>query len=291
MDSLNNLCCACKGYYGTSFGEPICPTCHAFLFYNRIKFLKPQIGSGIECLPPEMLLTIFSYLDDMSLWSAANVCQEWKLLIATHVTEDSWKEYTKKRWPLFKPLFTVDNWFEMYTTLTESAPCKICVANMCNENKGKDEDSQRTITLRNEWKILKTDPIEGIKLAPLDIGWYHWQGTIAGPVGSPFEGGMFFLHIQVPYSYPRSSAIVRFLTKIFHPNISRHGDVGIDSIEHGWTGQPLSIILQSIQSLLIDPCCLDVCMEPEIGMLYFRDKASYENMARAWTWKYAMHHA
>lgn len=29
--------------------------------------------------------------------------------------------------------------------------------------------------------------------------------------------------------------IVRFITKIFHPNVSRHGDIGIDSIRDNWS--------------------------------------------------------
>jgi len=46
---------------------------------------------------------------------------------------------------------------------------------------------------------LKTDPPEGIRAISLDNHWCHWQATILGPAGSPFEGGKFFLYIQIPY--------------------------------------------------------------------------------------------
>lgn len=48
--------------------------------------------------------------------------------------------------------------------------------------------------------------------------------------------------------------VVRFLTKIIHPNVSRHGDVGCDIIQHNWS-LALSIpkLLLSVQSLLTDP--------------------------------------
>lgn len=46
---------------------------------------------------------------------------------------------------------------------------------------------------------LKNDPPEGIRAMPLDSHWCHWQATILGPAGSPFEGGKFFLYIQIPY--------------------------------------------------------------------------------------------
>lgn len=50
--------------------------------------------------------------------------------------------------------------------------------------------------------------------------------------------------------------VVRFLTKILHPNVSRHGDVGIDSIHHNWSlALTISKVLISVQSLLTDPYC------------------------------------
>lgn len=54
--------------------------------------------------------------------------------------------------------------------------------------------------------------------------------------------------------YPMSPPIVRFLTKIVHPNVSRHGDVGIDIIQHNWSlALTISKLLLSVQSLLTDP--------------------------------------
>lgn len=48
--------------------------------------------------------------------------------------------------------------------------------------------------------------------------------------------------------------VVRFLTKIIHPNVSRHGDVGIDIIQHNWSlALTLPKLLLSVQSLLTDP--------------------------------------
>ena len=49
--------------------------------------------------------------------------------------------------------------------------------------------------------------------------------------------------------YPFRPPEVRFLTKIFHPNVNRHGDIGIDSIQTGnWvSGLTLAKVLISIQ--------------------------------------------
>lgn len=104
--------------------------------------------------------------------------------------------------------------------------------------------------------VFCTDPPEGIRATPLDRAWSHWQASITGPTCSPYEGGVFYLHVQIPhrfitcatlminwmsfifesfFSYPIRPPSVRFATKIFHPNISRHGDIGLDCIQHNWS--------------------------------------------------------
>ena len=67
------------------------------------------------------------------------------------------------------------------------------------------------------------------------------------------------------HSYPLKPPHIQFTTKVLHPNVSRHGDIGLDSIHHNWSlALTLSKILLSIQSLLTDPY-LKVCMEPAVA--------------------------
>lgn len=75
------------------------------------------------------------------------------------------------------------------------------------------------------------------------------------------EGRVHIYHIvQYTYTiihtcrYPMTPPTVRFLTKILHPNVSRHGDVGIDIFQHNWSlALNISKVLLSLQSLLTDP--------------------------------------
>ncbi|XP_006618164.1 uncharacterized protein LOC102678643 isoform X1 [Apis dorsata] len=245
----------------------------------------------MERLPPEVLLVVFSHLDDVSLWSAANVCRRWCGLLSTHVTSQQWQQNVKLRWPLYKPIGSVKNWYKVYDFLASSAPCRTCLAQTCLRSRSPriQENSWRKNRLHSELKSLRIDPPEGIEATPLDQMCCHWQATITGPVGSPYEGGLFYLYLQVPCSYPLYPPIVRFLTKILHPNVSRHGDVGIDSIHHNWSlALTISKVLISVQSLLTDPYC-QVCMEPELGEMYMNDREKFDEIARAWTWRYAMH--
>uniref|UniRef100_A0A7S4I543 UBC core domain-containing protein n=1 Tax=Odontella aurita TaxID=265563 RepID=A0A7S4I543_9STRA len=48
----------------------------------------------------------------------------------------------------------------------------------------------------------------------------HLIGKIKGPQGTPYEGGVFEIDIQIPKQYPFEPPKMKFNTKIWHPNIS-----------------------------------------------------------------------
>jgi len=369
-------CRACNGYYGPCFGEPVCATCHAFLYASSLEneiqlqliseeqdssddcdsgndepsdylplerrpsvsvtphheavaagrleeqlalirrqeppavqlenlaerlllLEQPRVAedpahSGIlETLPPEVLLVIFCHLDDISLYAVGNTCRKWRNILMSNSAQAQWQGFTRRRWPLFDPLITVTDWFIKFSSLIDSSFCRKCVYQMSEILPAEVESSpMRDKRLGHDLKGLAQDSPEGIEAKPLDSCYYHWQASITGPVGSPYEGGVFYLYLKVPMLYPFRPPEVRFLTKIFHPNVNRHGDIGIDSIQQGnWvSGLTLTKVLISIQSLLTDPYC-DVCMEPEIGQLCRTDRETFDSVAREWTWKFAMHDA
>ena len=43
----SSTCRACNGYYGPCFGEPVCPTCHAFL-YASSQEQEVELGTSQE---------------------------------------------------------------------------------------------------------------------------------------------------------------------------------------------------------------------------------------------------
>ena len=57
--------------------------------------------------------------------------------------------------------------------------------------------------------------------------------------------------MKVPFLYPFDPPEVRFLTKIFHPNVSRHGDIGIDSIEKSIWVSALTLSKVNLFTLLL----------------------------------------
>ena len=51
-------------------------------------------------------------------------------------------------------------------------------------------------------------------------GWRHLIGSITGPDGTPYEGGVFDVDIVIPAEYPFEPPKMKFITKIWHPNVS-----------------------------------------------------------------------
>jgi len=105
-----------------------------------------------------------------------------------------------------------------------------------------------------DFKRLQTDPPEGISGAPCDNNIMLWHAVIFGPEDTPWEGGTFKLMLQFTEDYPNKAPTVKFLSKMFHPNVYADGAICLDILQNMWTPiYDIAAILTSIQSLLSDP--------------------------------------
>ncbi|KOB52208.1 putative ubiquitin-conjugating enzyme morgue [Operophtera brumata] len=138
---------------------------------------------------------------DLSLCACALVCARWHRLVRTRVAQPRWAAFATRRWPLFRTMVTILDWHKKYQSLVESCFCRNCVVQMCMQLQPPfEENAWRRNRLRIEIKMLRNTPPEGCAATPLDPKCCHWQAMVTGPVGSPYEGGVFYLYIQVPYS-------------------------------------------------------------------------------------------
>jgi len=141
--------------------------------------------------------------------------------------------------------------------------------------------------IHNELKDLQKDPPSSCSAGPEGDNIYKWEGFIFGPADSPYEGGVFKLSIEFPEDYPFRPPHVRFVTKVYHPNINSSGSICLDILKDKWSpALSISKVLLSIESLLTDPNPDDPFV-PDIANLFKKDREAYKEQATLWTEAYA----
>jgi ubiquitin-conjugating enzyme E2 D/E len=143
--------------------------------------------------------------------------------------------------------------------------------------------------LQRELQTMKTQPPGGCSAGPIsENNLQKWQATIQGPDDSPYAGGIFKLSVIFPISYPYKPPKVRFLTKVYHPNIDAGGEICLDILKNNWSpALKISKVLLSICALLTEPNPSDPLV-PEIATLYTKNRVQYDMNARKWTNTYAI---
>jgi ubiquitin-protein ligase len=112
-------------------------------------------------------------------------------------------------------------------------------------------------------------------------------GVLLGPENTPYEGGIFFTRWFLPEEYPFCPPIVKFLTRIYHPNIDARGRVCIDRLSAQYS--PIFYIHSLLLSftLMLDDPNVDDPLVPEIAQQYQQDREEYNRITRVYTKKYA----
>ncbi|EEH33852.1 ubiquitin-conjugating enzyme [Paracoccidioides lutzii Pb01] len=116
----------------------------------------------------------------------------------------------------------------------------------------------------------------------------HLRGQFQGPPGTPYEDGTFYVDIKIPDEYPFRPPVMKFDTKVWHPNVSSQtGAICLDTLSTAWS--PVLTIksaLLSLQSLLSTPEPKDP-QDAEVANMLMRNPKEFERHARRWAIKYA----
>ena len=137
------------------------------------------------------------------------------------------------------------------------------------------------VTAKSDGKNIIS--VESINDSLVDL-----RGRISGPPDTAYDSGVFELEVKIPETYPFNPPKVRFLTRIWHPNIcSVTGAICLDILKDQWAAaMTIRTVLLSLQSLLASP-------EPDdpqdaVVARQFKEKPDlFLQTAQHWTQVYA----
>lgn len=147
----------------------------------------------------------------------------------------------------------------------------------------------RVKRITKELEDVRKDSLSGVGISSVnedDLS--HLKGTFEGPPGTPYEGGLFEVDIKIPDEYPFKPPLMKFDTKVYHPNISSQtGAICLDILKDAWTPiLTLKSSLISLQSLLQDPVPTDP-QDAQVAKVYMEDPKKFAETAANWTRIYA----
>ncbi|GAB2289360.1 Ubiquitin-conjugating enzyme E2 27 [Dionaea muscipula] len=138
-------------------------------------------------------------------------------------------------------------------------------------------------------ELSRDATVSGISVKPAGDTLAHLVGSIAGPIDTPYEGGTFVIDIVLPDHYPYEPPKMRFVTKVWHPNISsQNGAICLDILKDQWSpALNMKTALLSLQALLSAPEPKDP-QDAVVAQQYLRDYRTFLGTARYWTEAFAM---
>lgn len=138
--------------------------------------------------------------------------------------------------------------------------------------------------LNKELKEIQSEKMFETEIIEDNI--FNWESVIIGPENTPYENGVFKLSINFSDTYPFKPPKVKFLTKIYHPNINKYGSICLDILNKNWSpALTISKLLLSISSLLSDPNPDDP-LDVKAAELYIKHREEFNEMARSFVVRY-----
>ncbi|KPM37047.1 hypothetical protein AK830_g9509, partial [Neonectria ditissima] len=119
---------------------------------------------------------------------------------------------------------------------------------------------------------------------------HTWHVTLRPPAPSPYHPGVFAIVLSLPSDYPFKAPVVKFATRIYHPNVTNDslGNVCLGLLKpEAWKpSTKLRAVLEAVRNLLLEPQPDDP-LEDRIAEEFRSDRDAWERNVRLSVDKYA----
>lgn len=147
---------------------------------------------------------------------------------------------------------------------------------MASPSKRREMDVMKL--MMSDWKVeLVNDNIS------------EFYVEFQGPKDSPYQGGVWRVHVELPEAYPYKSPSIGFINKIYHPNVDETaGSVCLDVINQTWSPMfdLLNVFETFLPQLLLYPNPTDP-LNGEAAALLMKEPDAYANKVKDFTARYA----
>lgn len=141
--------------------------------------------------------------------------------------------------------------------------------------------------LKNELKELEKFPDDNFTIKIINNNIYTWEALLYGPKDTIFENGKFKLSILIPEYYPFKPPIIKFMTPIYHPNISIMGDICLNILNNDWS--PILNIRKTLLGIcvLLNNPNIDDPLRTDIAKIYVNNINEYKDNVIKYNKKFA----
>ena len=136
--------------------------------------------------------------------------------------------------------------------------------------------------LMQDIKEIKEDSVLGVSCGQDGKDALQLKALIFGDFGTKYEHGTFRVTLNFSEDYPFTPPVVKFDSEIFHPNISKDGNIDLDILKNWLPSYSLTSILTSIKSILSEPYpSWPSPANPEATDLFLENRSLYDAKVKA----------
>lgn len=116
----------------------------------------------------------------------------------------------------------------------------------------------------------------------------NWRVVLEGPLGSPYQNGIFEVDVNFPEAYPFKAARLILITKMWHTGVNfRNGEFCLEKTCKWKPVYQVIDLIKDIKEMMASPE-IDLCNNVEASNQLLRNIEEFKKKAKEWTEKYAI---